>query len=272
MVVHPAPKREIAANLGRLLGLPEGSRRVRRATRQMLFNFAYYWVDLFRFAQLPAERAQELLDGCVGAEHLESERAAGRGVILLTAHLGNWELGGLFLARLDLPLTVVYVRDEFEVAERFRSLLRQRVQVQEIAINPAGGLASLPVLRSLAEGRVVAMQGDRDFNDRGVVVDFCGAPACFPDGPFHLARMTGASLVPAFVVYGSGHRFEIEIGAPIRVPKSQDREAEVRKALNRWVSVLEDAVHRWPTQWYTFFDPWADAQAGAEEDRRSASG
>ncbi|HKI85695.1 MAG TPA: lysophospholipid acyltransferase family protein, partial [Thermoanaerobaculia bacterium] len=235
MFVHPAPKREIAANLARLLDLPAGSRRLRRATRQMLFNFAYYWVDMFRFSQLPAERARDLLDGCIGAEHLESAHARGKGVILLTAHLGNWEMGGLFLGQLDLPLSVVYVRDQFEVAERFRSLLRQRVEVEEIAIDPAGGLASLPVLRALSEGRVVAMQGDRDFNDRGVLVDFCGAPAAFPLGPFHLARMTGASLLPVFVVYGSGHRFEIEIGEPIHVPKSRDREGEARRALESWV-------------------------------------
>ncbi len=272
MAVFPAPKRDIDKNLERILGCglldPEVSRReVRRARRRMIHNLAIYWVDLFRFCQLPYERTRKLLAALRGGEHLERALAHGKGVILLTGHLGNWELGGVFLKEKDLAVSVVYVPDQSPTAESFRTTLRQAIGVEGIAINPAADLSSLPVLRALKEGRVVAMQGDRDFNERGEWVEFCGAPARFPLGPMLLARMTGATLLPIFIVYDEQHRLEIEFAAPIAVSPVGDRRQAAVAALEHWVRVLEGAVRRWPTQWYTFFDFWVEAPspAGSEE-------
>jgi KDO2-lipid IV(A) lauroyltransferase len=264
MTLHGKPRRAIAANLARVLGEDPRSRRVRRATWQMIFHLAYYWADLFRFAQLPAAAMTRLLARDEGSERLFAARHQGRPVILLTAHLGNWELGGVILRNQRLPVSVVYVPDEFDDAERFRSLLRG--SVEEIPIRPQETFASLPVLRALKEGRIVAMQGDRDFNDRGWPVDFFGAPAKFPPGPFHLARMTGAVVLPTFVAYAPDHRFEIEVDAPIEVDPQGDRDEAVRRALTEWVRVLESAVRRWPTQWYTFYDFWAPSAPRAATD------
>lgn len=264
MGLHHRPKRAIARNLARVLGENENSRRVRSAVRQMLYNFAYYWVDLFRFAQLPAERAMALLDRRVGDRHLFAALEAGKGAILLTAHLGNWELGGVLLKPLGVDLSVVYVPDQFADVEAFRSRLRRSTGVTGIAIHPHETLSSLPVLRALRENRLVALQGDRDFNDKGAPVEFFGSPVPFPVGPFHLALATGAPLLPSFVGYTSGHRFTIEVGEPIRLESTGDRRADVRRGLEQWVLVLEAAVRRWPTQWYTFYDFWPEATpAGA---------
>jgi lauroyl/myristoyl acyltransferase len=265
MFLHAKPKAAIARNLSRVLGAPAGSARVRRAVREMLHHFAYYWVDLFRFPQLPAERLRALIvDGDVGdLAPIARARAAGRRVMLLTAHLGNWELGSVLAGQAGLPRAVVYVRDAFADAERYRSHLRGFGDVVEIAIRPEERLAALPVLRAFEQGRVVAVQGDRDFNDRGVACDFFGAPASFPLGPFLLARMTGAMLVPVFVAYAPDRRFEIEVGEPIDVERTADREADARHALAQWLPVLEAAVRRWPTQWYTFYDFWPPAPASA---------
>ena len=271
MALHHRPKRAIARNLARVLGESPDSRRVRAAIRQMLYNFAYYWVDLFRFAPLPPERAAALVDRHVGREHLEAALAAGRGALLLTAHLGNWELGGVFLRPLGARLAVVYVPDQFADVEAARRSLRRATGVDEIPIGPADTLASLPVLRALRENRLVALQGDRDFNERGIEMPFFGAPAPFPAGPFHLALATGAPLLPVFIAYTSGHRFTIETGAPIRFEATGDREADVRRGLAAWVKALEAAVRRWPTQWYTFYDYWPGsplATASAPERAR----
>ncbi len=256
MGLHHRPKVAIARNLARVMGEDPGSRRVRAAVRQMLYNFAYYWVDLFRFAQLPPERAAQLLDRRVGAEHLFTALEGGKGAILLTAHLGNWELGGVLLKPVGVDLSVVYVPDQFADVEAFRARLRRATGVTGIAINPRESLASLPVLRALRENRLVALQGDRDFNDKGVVAEFFGAPVSFPVGPYHLALATGAPLLPCFVGYTSGHRFTIEVGEPIRLEPTGDRRADVERGLRQWVAVLEAAVRRWPTQWYTFYDFW----------------
>ncbi len=264
-VYHP-PKRAIARNLSRVLGLPAGSHRVRAAVRRMLYNFACYWVDLFRFAQLPPEAAMELVESATGNERVDEALAAGKGAMLLTAHLGNWELGGVFLKHLGRRVAIVYVPDQFEDVERCRRLLRTASGVDEIPIHPGDMFTSLPALRALRENRLLALQGDRDFNDRGVWVDFLGAPAPFPLGPFMLASISGAPLLPSFITYTTGQRFAVEIGEPIHVVNTGNRQADVRRALEQWVRVLELAVKRWPTQWYTFYDFWQKdraAEAGA---------
>jgi KDO2-lipid IV(A) lauroyltransferase len=274
MLFNPRPAPAIAANLARILGSAPGSRRVRAASRQMWFNFASYWVDQFHFSQLPRERADAAVDRIVGEEHLRRALERGKGVLLLTAHLGSWELGGLFLRQLGLPLSVVYVPDELADVEAFRSLLRRSTGVEEIPIRPREGLAALPVLRALRDNRLVALQGDRDFDDRGAPSDFFGAPAPFPRGPFLLASLTGAALVPVFIAYTSGYRFEVRLGEPLLVAGA-DREASVREAQSRWVAALEDAVRRWPTQWYTFYDFWKGsvaAQSGRPARRRGEGG
>ncbi len=268
MFLHSKPKEAIARNLARILEAPPESRQVRRAVRRMIHHFAYYWVDLFRFAQLPAER---MFAAVVDEDRrklgvIERLRAEGRRLILLTGHLGNWELGSVLAGHTGLPLAVVYVPDAFAEAERFRSFLRSFGDVREIPIHPEDRLASLPVLRAFEEGRVVALQGDRDWNDQGVSMPFFGAAANFPLGPFLLARLSGAALVPVFVVYDERYRFEIEIGEPIEVERTSDREADTRHALTAWLGVLEDAVRRWPTQWYTFYDFWPEAEHAAPEE------
>ncbi|MEZ5312147.1 MAG: hypothetical protein R2862_00125 [Thermoanaerobaculia bacterium] len=149
---HSKPLLAIGRNLARVLEQPADSRDVRRAVREMLCHFAYYWVDLFRFAQLPPERLRSLIVGgdLASIDPLRRLRDAGERILLLTAHLGNWELGAVMLGGAELPLSVVYVRDEFEQAERFRSpLLRGRADVQEIPI-PSGR----PLRQSAGPARV----------------------------------------------------------------------------------------------------------------------
>jgi len=262
MLVYPGPKAEIDKNLRRILGPGAPARKVRRARRRMIYNLAFYWVDLFRYCQLPYSRTRKLLTGIEGLEHLQAAVDRGQGVVLLTGHLGNWELGGVFLREQDLSVSVVYVPDQSPTAEAFRAFLRSRINIEEIPIDPAAELSSLPVLRALKQGRAVAMQGDRDFNDRGEPVDFFGAPAPFPPGPVLLARLTGAVLVPTFIIYTEDRHLKIEFGHPIEVEHTADRAGDVSRALRQWVGVLEKAVERWPEQWYTFFDFWAQRQGG----------
>jgi len=265
MAVYPGPKRAIARNLGRVLGEPVDSPRVRRAVRRMLRFFAYSWVDLFRFGQLPKGSLRAAVvdpDDAVLAP-IRAARDAGRRVILMTAHVGPWELGAVLAGQSDLPLAIVYVKDAFGEAERFRSLFRSAGDVSEIAVDPNDRLASLPILRAFEEGRVVALQGDRDFNDRGAAVELFGARTTLPLGPFQLARMTGAMLVPVFVTYAPDLRLEIEIGKPIEVERTTDRDGDARRALAAWVTVLEGAIGRWPDQWSTFHDVWPEAAGSA---------
>ena len=265
MAVYPRPKRQVRKTLARVIGKGEGSWPVRRAASAMFRHLAFYWLDLFRFAQLPAEAALAVCDEVEGLATLNAAFAEGKGVVLLTGHLGNWELGGVVLGRDRLPISVVYVKDKFEGAESYRSFLRRQADIEEIAIEPHASWSSLPVLRALRAGRVVAMQGDRDFDGRGIAAPFFGVKVRFPRGPFLVALLTGAPIVPAFITYTPRFRFAGRFAEPIRVVPTGDREGDLDLAVQRWAAILEDEVRRHPDQWYTFYDYFAEHGEPAPE-------
>jgi KDO2-lipid IV(A) lauroyltransferase len=258
MAVYPRPKWMIRRNLAHILGRRPGSWRVRRTCMKMLGYFGIYHSDLFRFAQLPMAEARAHLDVVQGMEHLEAAVASRKGALMLTAHFGNYELGGVLLGQLDMPVSVVYVKDKFEQAEEYRSVMRGRGNVEEIAIEPNGSWSSLPVLRALRAGRLVAMQGDRDLDGRGIPTRFFGLPILFPRGPFVVALLTGAPIIPTFVGYSKRRRFECRIYPPIELRATADRERDLAAAAAHWAGVLEQEVRRSPEQWYTFYDYFAD--------------
>jgi predicted LPLAT superfamily acyltransferase len=72
--------------------------------------------------------------------------------------------------------------------------------------------------------------------------------------------MTGAVLLPTFIAYAPDLRFEVVHGSTIKVARTADRDGDVRTAMEQWVATLEGAVRRWPTQWYTFYDFWPQAE------------
>ena len=268
-VVYPNLKRMAARNLARITGVPEGSWRARRLKAKLLHHFACYWVDLFRFAQLPQERAEELLRSVDGFDHVERAHAAGKGALILTAHYGIYELGSLLLGR-GKPLSVVFVPDKFGDVEKFRAAFRSLANVEAIFVDPEGSWSSLPVLRALRAGRLVAMQGDRDFAGPGIPATFFGARILFPRGPFLVAMLTGAPVIPTFIRYTADHWFEASVHPPIEVPSRGDRERHLAVAAQQWASVLEKEVRAHPTQWFTFYDYFAEHRADAEASAAAA--
>jgi len=269
-VVYPKSKRMLARNYARITGVPERSWTARRGASALLRHFAFYWVDLFRFGQLPPERAEELLPEVRGWENVERAHEQGKGVLILTAHYGVYELGSLLLGR-GKPTSVVFVPDKFGDVERFRASFRSLAAVEAIAIEEDTAWSSLPVLRALRAGRLVAMQGDRDFGGPGIPATFFGERVRFPRGPFLVAMLTGAPIVPTFIRYTEDYAFESSIHPPIEVPSTGDRERNLAAAVQQWASVLESEVRAHPTQWFTFYDYFAEHRVVEEEPAAAAS-
>ena len=138
--------------------------------------------------------------------------------------------------------------------------MRVQAGVEEIPLKLDSAWSSLPVLRALREGRLVAMQGDRDFEERGIAAPFFGSTVRFPRGPFMVALLTGAPIVPTFVTYTPGYDFQASFGDPLHLVSTGDRDHDLARGVERWAKVLEEAVARHPTQWYTFFDYWAESE------------
>ncbi len=247
----------VRSNLSVILRRPADSPEVRRAARELIHGHFYAWIDFLHFASRPPEEASRLVESVVGYSRILEAREKGKGVLLLTAHLGNWEVGGLMLAEMKQPIHVVLVPDIFPAVERARQKLHERAGIAEIPIDKSF-VPTLSVLRALEGNAIVAMQGDRDFDNSGVPVSFFGKPAYFPRGPLRVAMATGATVLPAFIIRVADGRYRAIVEEPLSIEREGDREAALRKNLERYVAFLERYVREHPEQWYCFYPFWDD--------------
>lgn len=257
MQLRPKYQRALRANLSVILGRPAGSPEVARAARELLDGHFTAWIDFLHFATRPPEEAARLVESVVGYSRIVDGREKGNGILLLTAHLGNWEVGGLMLAEMRQPIHVVLVPDIFPAVERSRRALHERAGITEIRVDRS--LApTLAVLRALKANAIVAMQGDRDFDNTGIAVPFFGKEAYFPRGPFLVAMSTGATVLPAFIVRVPDGRYRAIVEEPLEIVRDRNRGTALAENVGRYVAILERYVARHPEQWYCFYPFWED--------------
>ncbi|MBI5583312.1 MAG: lysophospholipid acyltransferase family protein [Deltaproteobacteria bacterium] len=240
---------EVRGNLRRMDPGKSGFKRALEAC-SVYKNYTYYLIDMMYLSHGP-ERAREYSVTITGGENLWRALEKGTGVLLLTSHLGNWEMGGRALAGIGRKIHVAYAPDSSNLFEHRRSLMRGDEAVHSVILKP-GGMTSLTLYRLLADGELVAIQGDRLLFDRGLPVSFFGSPARFPQGPIRLAQLSGSPLVPIFIPMKGYKSYEIIIEAPLEMA-AQDRTED---NLARVVSVLERHIGKYRTQWYTFRSFW----------------
>ena len=255
--LRPKYLRAARTNLSVILGVPEDSPEVRRLAFEMVVSHFSAWVDFLHFATRPPEDAARLVEGVIGYSNIVEGRLGGKGVLLLTAHLGNWEVGGLMLAQVKQPIHVVLVPDIFPGVERERRRLHERCGVTEIRVDRSF-VPTLAVLRALGANGIVAMQGDRDFDNTGVAASFFGREAFFPRGPLRVAMASGATVLPAFIVRMPDGRYRAIVEGPLPIETAGDRDAALRKNVERYVAILERYVREYPEQWYCFYPFWDD--------------
>ncbi len=255
--LRPKYLNAVRSNLSLILGQPPSSETVRRATDEMARGHFSAWGDFLHFASRPPEESSRLVESVVGFSRIVEGRARGKGVLLLTGHLGNWEVGGLMLAEIKQPIHVVLVPDIFPGVERTRRRLHERAGVTEIPIDKSF-VPTLSVMRALDQNAIVAMQGDRDFNNTGLAVPFFGRQAYFPRGPFRVAMATGATVLPSFIIRVPDGRYRAVVEEPLSIERQGDRDAGLRTNIERYVAVLERYVRTYPEQWYCFYPFWDD--------------
>ena len=242
--------REVARrNLRQAFG--GGAPRVEAVARQV---FRSIGKSLVEFLRLPALSAAEIRDLCQleGMEHLRAGLAAGRGVLLITAHYGSWELLAARLVVEGIPLSVV-ARDADDVAthaliNRIRARCGYRVIPRQAA--PRG------VLEALRRNEVVGILMDQNTTQGGVFVPFFGRAAATATGPAVFALRTGAALLPGFAVRQPDDRHVGRFSPLVSLPRTADREADVRELTARLTALIEAQVRADPTQWFWIHDRW----------------
>jgi len=222
---------------------------------RMFLKYAFYLIDLFYISH-GRDRIRKFRINYIGDEILIRAVSSGRGVILLTLHMGNWEIGGLAMAEKGLPPPVVaYYPDSQGLIERQRNMLRELSDVEDIELRE-GEFSAIRLLRILQEGGVVALQGDRLQFDSGVEMEMFGHTALFPKGPVMLASAANAIILPTFMVMNGYNTYDIYVEKPVEIKVYSKREETLRRNLRHLTGIFEKYISRYPDQWYTFMPFW----------------
>jgi predicted LPLAT superfamily acyltransferase len=219
------------------------------------YSYGMSLVDRFAFLLL---RRPPFRFTYTNEEHIASAVARGKGVILLGAHVGNWEIAGNLLSqRLDARVNVVLLDAEREALREVYRPALQRRRVGAISIGDSG--AMVEIVARLKAGEIVAFLGDRPVGERCERATFLGGEARFPVGPFAVAAATGAPVIPVFTLKTGIRSYAFRAWDPLELGDVQrpERDARVRASVCQYASLLERVAREHPYQWYNFYDFWA---------------
>lgn len=246
-----ADRTAVESNLRAVVGAPVDEKAVRRMSREVFKNFAKYLVDFFRFTKID----EAYIRKCVrieGARNIDAARAKGKGGILLSAHIGNWELGGAAVALSGYPLSAVVLTHQNTMINDFFTAQRLKGRMKPIEI----GAALRTCYRVLKKNELLALLGDRDFTKNGIVTEFFGRKALMPKGPAVFAYREGAAILPTFMVRQPDDTYRLTISEPIYADHSLGEDAAIEALIARYLRSIEACIREHPTQWYVFRDLW----------------
>jgi len=245
----------VAQNLEAVLPSETIEQRRRRAL-DVYRSYARDTIDFLRALATPLGRVREKFEVAPGLlPRIEALRAEGRGIILVTAHYGNWEMGSLAVRVLEYPLSVLAMAEASPVVNRIRREMRERLGIETLEVRQSFDTA-LKVRRALADNGILALLIDRHFDRDRVRVEFLGRQAWFLRTPALMAYLTGAPLLPCFIERTGSERWQISAGPTIHVSKTGDRETNIQAAAQQFAADLEARVRAHPELWYHFYRYW----------------
>jgi Kdo2-lipid IVA lauroyltransferase/acyltransferase len=258
----------VAKNLAPVM--PPGTDLAAAADR-LLMNYGMFMMDYFRIPRMTPKWIPKMFHSMRGTERVDEALKAGKGVILATAHLGCWELGGIAMRLQGKEVTVVSVPDPTnDAVNQWRDANRASFGIKVVTIAP-GQMSPLDLVTALEANRVVCMLTDRNFVEADPVeLDFFGRKAQFPKGPALLSLMTGATILPAFVTMGPGGKYYADVAEPVRVPESGTKMERVEATMQALVKVLETKIRENAEQWYIFDPYWEKSEPVSNIARKLA--
>ena len=205
------------------------------------------------------------------ARVLTAVRSGGRGFLLVTGHVGNWEMGAVTLKAHRLTAAVVGQPELDPNVQEMRLKLRARLGVESIDIGTSMATA-FKVRAAVERGRAVALLVDRAYPEDRVFIPFFGRPTPFLRSPALLARFCGCLVLPGFFLRSPDGSYFNVWGEPLRPDGSLSPEEDAVRIMSRVAADLEKVVRQHPTQWFNFYRFWNGSRTEDLGLRTSAAG
>ncbi|PKN04373.1 MAG: hypothetical protein CVU74_07205 [Deltaproteobacteria bacterium HGW-Deltaproteobacteria-9] len=215
-------------------------------------NFALTFIEFLQILYLNRDNLHRWVS-VKGLEHYEKACNEGKGVLLFTAHFGNWEMGNAALAILSKPPIFMARVLDSPFLEEITTCVRSRLGIGNI--HKKNVMTS--ILSQLRKGEVLKLLIDQNAAAReGVFVNFFGRPACATTGIALMAMHTGAAVLPVFTTRMPDGRYLTEIGPQVETVNTGNRDQDVLQNTQNYNTIIENHVRQYPGQWLWLHQRW----------------
>ena len=242
------------------LALPDVSSEERDRILHRLFrSLGWQLVEFCRMARYTPENTRNWIR-TEGLEHYLAAEARGKGVLIVTGHMGAWELSSFYHSLMGHPMGMVIRRLDNRPLDEFvngiRCLHGNRVLHKD---DFARGL-----LTAMRKGETVGILMDTNMTPpQGVFVEFFGYEACTASGLARVALKTGAAVLPGFMLWEEAERrYVLHFGPQLAFERTSDGEADIVAATQQCTRVIESWIRRYPDQWLWIHRRWKTRPAG----------
>lgn len=256
------------SNMRRVMGEQADWRVVKEVARDSFRNYAKTLVDFLRYPHLTFGDIDRAITSQRGWQHLDKALSRGKGVLVVSGHIGNWDLAGALMGHHGLPLHAV--ADTFE-PKRMDDLIngtRERHGVKIISLN-VGSLKQ--IFTALKRNEIVMLMFDRPQPEEGVPVQFFGETAYLPEGPAAVTIKTRASLALGYCLRKRGDKQFVGVfEEPIEYEHllTGDKERDIQAVTQEIVTRFERVIRMHPDQWYMFREMWPRTDRDNMENKR----
>ena len=249
----------VHANLRQILGPEADDLALHRMTHQVFFHAGQTYYDFFHAIGQPKEvlaKAVPIPDEILAFARAETAR--GQGVLVLAAHMSNFDLLGLSMGARDLPIQILSLANP-QAGFHLLNYLRATAGFEVTPITPQ---SLRTAIRRLKSGGIVLTGVDRPIPEDRELVEFFGRPAYLPVGPVRLAMMTGALVIMASCYYEPDKGYALKVTEPLEMIRTGDRRRDILANVSRVADILEEHVRARPEQWMMFHRFWPEQGIG----------
>jgi KDO2-lipid IV(A) lauroyltransferase len=256
--IFDARHRRVARqNLRMAFGDSKSETEINRIIKEVFRNIGQTAAEFLQIPTLTYEKALSIITP-EHRERLDECLRAGKGIVLVASHFGNWEL-----------LAAAGAVAGYKISAVARPLDDRDLEAIVHGIRESSGLQIIPrrtsalaIVRKLKSNEIVGILADQNTRREHVFADFFGVKAATTPGPAMLALRTGAALLPAFMIREAPGKHRLIIEKPIDVVRTGDRKADAIETTQKYMTVLEEYVRRYPSQWFWVHRRWRTRPPG----------
>ena len=248
--LHAGPREVLIDNFKVVLNGKSDKEIIQTAKRAYL-NFAKYIIDFLLQHTFDDDKLKEVME-VENIHFLHEAVAQGKGVIIASTHMGNWELGGALIAKNGYKTNAIVLPHADDAVTEFFN--KQRAHFGINVIFTSSVLRAC--INTLKKGEVLGILSDRDVTQAGEEVQFFGKTASMPKGSAYFSRKTGSIILPTIVIRQKNDKYKMIFEDYYTCACTKDKKSDIINCIEKYVKILEKYVRQYPDQWFVFDRIW----------------